>query len=110
MGLVLAQPFVPFSNQMILTKRLRTGPCLGGCSIDALAFPAGIMLAVSCILRIAATVKASVAIKLKTRMEYNMTTIIQMMCVVAATALLGRSVDMFPKLQGDARIAVALSV
>jgi hypothetical protein len=40
--------------------------------------------------------------KTKVIMEVNMTLAIKMICVVAGTALLGRSGDMFPTLQGNA--------
>ena len=57
-----------------------------------------------------ARAKASVVVKIRARMEVNMKTAINAMCVVAGTALLGRSGDMFPTLQGKARVGVALAV
>ena len=73
-------------------------------------FPVGIVLAVSSSIRIVASVITSAAVKIRMRMEVNVTTAIQAICVVAGTALLGRSGDMFPTLQGNAWIGAALAV
>lgn len=90
--------------------RMGIGPCSGECYISSCVFLVGIMLAVSCVIRVVASVKTSAAVKMKTRMEVNMTTAIKAICVVAGTALLGRSGDMFPTLQGNAWIGAALAV
>lgn len=90
-------------------ERLRC-PCLGEFCIGTCGFLVGIILAVSCIVRTVARVKASVVVKMRTMMEVNMKTAINTMCVVAGTALLGRSGDMFPTLQGKARVGVTLTV
>ena len=92
------------------TESVRIGPCLGERYTSLCVFLVGIMLAVSFVIRVAASVKANAVVMMKTRMEGNMMTAVQVICVVAGTALLGRSGDMFPILQGNARGGVALTV
>ena len=55
---------------------------------------------VSCVVHMVANAKANVVVKMKASTELNMKTAIKTMCVVAGTALPGRSGDRFPTLQG----------
>ena len=68
------------------------------------------MLAVSIVVQLVAHAKARVIVRVSTRMEINMKTTIYSICVAAGTALLGRSGDMFPTLQGNACTNLTLAV
>ncbi|MBF0475627.1 MAG: hypothetical protein HQK59_07285 [Deltaproteobacteria bacterium] len=85
-------------------------PYIGEFCIDTCDFLVGLMLTGSCIIQMMAHAKASVVVKMRTKMEVNMETTINVMCVVAGIALLGRSGDMFPILQGKARVGMIIAV
>ena len=83
---------------------------LGGLRIDWCVFLVGIMPTVSWMIAVALNVKAVLTAEMKARVEVNVTKIISLICVVAGTALLGRSGDVFPILQGSARIGASPAV
>ncbi len=68
----------------------------------------GIMWAVSLWLKMVVRAQARIILGVKARMEVDMKAIINLVCVVAGTALLGRSGDVFPTLQGKARVGLGL--
>ena len=60
-------------------------------------------MTVSRVIQMVANANANVVVKMKAKMEVNMkTTINKLICVVAGTALPGRSGDIVPTLQGKA--------
>ena len=89
---------------------LGLGSYLGGPCIDWCVFLIWIMSTVSPVISVVLNVRAVLMVEMKARMEANMMKIISLMCVVAGTALLGRSGDVFPMLQGSARIDVGPAV
>ena len=73
-------------------------------------FLVGIVLATSFLLRLVIRAKASFNMKIEAKMEANMKTAIKRICVVAGTALLGWSGDMFLNYRGKALIDLELNV
>jgi len=64
-------------------------------------------VALSRLFRLVTNAKAVAVVKIKAKMEINMKTTINTMCVVVGTnALLGWSGDMLPKLQGNAQVDI----